>query len=69
MEDPVVAADGHTYERRNILRWLQHSIHSPTTDHVRGWVAGCRRSPLRTPLLLPLPLPLLALALMSALLA
>jgi len=36
MSDPVVAADGHTYDRRNILQWLQRSIHSPVTGQVRA---------------------------------
>jgi hypothetical protein len=28
MQDPVITADGHTYERSAILRWLQF-CHSP----------------------------------------
>ena len=31
MIDPVVAADGHTYERNAIARWLQTSDKSPLT--------------------------------------
>uniref|UniRef100_A0A7S2UGV6 U-box domain-containing protein n=1 Tax=Attheya septentrionalis TaxID=420275 RepID=A0A7S2UGV6_9STRA len=31
MKDPVVAADGHTYERSAIRRWLQKSNKSPLT--------------------------------------
>uniref|UniRef100_A0A7S4UT27 U-box domain-containing protein n=1 Tax=Ditylum brightwellii TaxID=49249 RepID=A0A7S4UT27_9STRA len=31
MKDPVVAADGHTYERHAIRRWLQTSDMSPLT--------------------------------------
>ncbi|EFN59018.1 hypothetical protein CHLNCDRAFT_137696 [Chlorella variabilis] len=31
MQDPVVAADGHTYERRNILAAFQRSTLSPIT--------------------------------------
>jgi hypothetical protein len=31
MRDPVVAADGHTYERMAILRWLKTSDKSPLT--------------------------------------
>jgi hypothetical protein len=31
MHDPVVAADGHTYERSAIARWLQTSDKSPLT--------------------------------------
>ena len=32
--DPVVAADGHTYERSAIARWLQTSDKSPMTGSV-----------------------------------
>mmetsp|Transcript_36242 Transcript_36242/g.102121 ORF Transcript_36242/g.102121 Transcript_36242/m.102121 type:complete len:95 (+) Transcript_36242:3-287(+) len=32
MEDPVIAGDGHTYERRAIIRWLEHHDTSPTTN-------------------------------------
>ena len=32
--DPVVAADGHTYERRAITRWLTTSNKSPKTGSV-----------------------------------
>ncbi|KAL7544782.1 hypothetical protein ACHAWF_008148 [Thalassiosira exigua] len=31
MSDPVVAADGHTYEREAIARWLRESDRSPLT--------------------------------------
>ena len=31
MEDPVVAADGHTYEREAIAEWLERSKTSPVT--------------------------------------
>lgn len=31
MRDPVVAADGHTYERAAIARWLLSSNRSPLT--------------------------------------
>ena len=34
MIDPVVAADGHTYERNAIARWLQASDKSPLTGGV-----------------------------------
>lgn len=34
MRDPVVAADGHTYERTAIARWLQTSDKSPLTGSV-----------------------------------
>ena len=34
MEDPVVAADGWSYERCNIRRWLKTKIVSPKTQHV-----------------------------------
>ena len=34
MEHPVVAADGHTYERAAIARWLQASDKSPLTGSV-----------------------------------
>jgi len=31
MVDPVIAADGHTYERDAVEKWLQHSSASPVT--------------------------------------
>ena len=31
MFDPVIAADGHTYERDVIQKWLQRSSASPVT--------------------------------------
>lgn len=31
MVDPVIAADGHTYERTALERWLQGSCLSPVT--------------------------------------
>ena len=31
MVDPVIAADGHTYERAAILEWLQTHSTSPVT--------------------------------------
>jgi hypothetical protein len=34
MVDPVVAADGHTYERSAITRWMQTSDKSPLTGEV-----------------------------------
>lgn len=34
MRDPVVAADGHTYERSAIVRWLQTSDKSPLTGSI-----------------------------------
>ena len=34
MKDPVVAADGHTYERAAIARWLRTSDKSPLTGAV-----------------------------------
>ena len=35
MREPVVAADGHTYERAAIERWLRTSTTSPMTNEVR----------------------------------
>jgi len=32
LHDPVVAADGHTYERQHIAEWLQKSDTSPMTN-------------------------------------
>lgn len=32
--DPVVAADGHTYERRAISRWLRSNDTSPLTGGI-----------------------------------
>jgi hypothetical protein len=34
MRDPVVAADGHTYERSAIARWLGTSDKSPLTGSI-----------------------------------
>ena len=34
MAEPVVAADGHTYERHAIMRWMQTSNKSPLTGEV-----------------------------------
>ena len=34
MQDPVVAADGHTYERAAIARWLTTSDKSPLTGEI-----------------------------------
>lgn len=31
MTDPVIAADGHTYEKGAIHAWLQHHDTSPVT--------------------------------------
>uniref|UniRef100_A0A6B2KZ06 RING-type E3 ubiquitin transferase n=1 Tax=Arcella intermedia TaxID=1963864 RepID=A0A6B2KZ06_9EUKA len=31
MKDPVIAEDGHTYERANLMRWLQNNDTSPMT--------------------------------------
>lgn len=36
MADPVVAADGHTYERSAIARWLTTSNKSPMTGSILG---------------------------------
>mmetsp|Transcript_7892 Transcript_7892/g.29209 ORF Transcript_7892/g.29209 Transcript_7892/m.29209 type:complete len:249 (+) Transcript_7892:409-1155(+) len=56
MQDPVVAADGHTYERAAIGEWLQHHDLSPLTgatlehDHLipnhnlRGQIAADREA-------------------------
>lgn len=32
LHDPVVAADGHTYERQHIAEWLMKSNTSPMTN-------------------------------------
>ena len=32
MDDPIVAADGHTYERKAIKVWLKRNITSPLTN-------------------------------------
>ena len=58
LRDPVVASDGHTYERRAITEWFARSATSPITnlavDHthltpnhnaraqVQRWVGACR---------------------------
>ena len=33
MVDPVIAADGHTYERAAIHKWLQTNCTSPVTTN------------------------------------
>lgn len=33
MEDPCVAADGYTYDRKSILAWLEENDKSPMTNH------------------------------------
>ncbi|EKX45487.1 hypothetical protein GUITHDRAFT_53147, partial [Guillardia theta CCMP2712] len=32
MKDPVIAMDGHSYERQNIERWLEDHNTSPLTN-------------------------------------
>ena len=32
MEDPVIALDGHTYERHAIENWFRHKRASPVTN-------------------------------------
>ena len=34
MTDPVVAADGYTYERKAIENWLERHDASPTTNQI-----------------------------------
>ena len=34
MIDPVICADGHTYERKNIEKWLRDHSTSPNTNEV-----------------------------------
>ncbi len=34
MENPVFAADGYTYERRNIEEWMKTSNESPITKEI-----------------------------------
>lgn len=34
VQDPVMAADGHTYERTAIENWLQKSNRSPLTREI-----------------------------------
>ena len=45
MMDPVIAADGHTYERSAIQHWLQGSSLSPVTGHTScptlAWCSTC----------------------------
>ena len=31
MSDPVIAADGHAYERKDILQWIERKATSPMT--------------------------------------
>jgi hypothetical protein len=37
MLDPVVCADGFSYERTNIARWLTHNVRSPKTNLPLEW--------------------------------
>ena len=32
MVDPVICSDGHTYDRKNIQKWLEISSRSPKTN-------------------------------------
>ena len=32
--DPVIASDGHTYDRRNITEWLESHNTSPVTGEI-----------------------------------
>ena len=32
MRDPVICADGHSYERESITQWLSHNTRSPKTN-------------------------------------
>ncbi len=34
MQDPVIAADGHSYERDAMTTWLQHHHTSPVTGQL-----------------------------------
>ena len=34
MKDPVVAADGHTYEKRAVAKWLDSHDRSPMTGQL-----------------------------------
>ncbi len=34
MQDPVIAANGHTYERDAMTTWLQHHHTSPVTGQL-----------------------------------
>ena len=42
MDDPVLATDGHAYERRDIERWFEKRLTSPKTGE-----------PLKTPDVFP----------------
>jgi hypothetical protein len=37
MLDPVVCADGFSYERTNIAKWLIHNVRSPRTNLPLEW--------------------------------
>ena len=39
MADPVLATDGHTYERREIERWFRKKLTSPKTGEALGSAA------------------------------
>ena len=65
MEDPVLCADGQTYERKHIMEWLQRSPTSPITrqpldarmihpnyalkSSITRWKADSNRPPLPSP--------------------
>ena len=34
MDDPVIAADGHTYEKAAMQTWLEHRQTSPVTGEI-----------------------------------
>lgn len=44
MTDPVIAADGYTYEKAALQKWMQSSIESPVIGHQlsdRGVMHNC----------------------------
>ena len=47
MHDPVCVADGHTYEREHIERWLTTSLTSPATGQALAHTALVRNHALR----------------------
>ncbi|CAK4724697.1 hypothetical protein LEN26_018362 [Aphanomyces euteiches] len=45
MEDPVVASDGHSYDRKSIQRWFEHKCSSPVTN---AWLSSSQLVPNHT---------------------
>ena len=48
MNEPVIAADGYTYERAALQEWLQHSTMSPVTGQMMEHTSFLPNSAIRS---------------------